>query len=342
MNPAVLTAVAPVLPRIINLLIKAGLVTGAYFLINKYLTEARRQKQYDKFSTDPMVKAALEIKQGVNPSGTSWLQSVDGTNKDAIDRAATSVTNYSDVIAAYKKLGFGDLDADLRSELNNEDYQRFLTAVKKEGAGIVIESPYKYKVGETLVKKLDTDTPVMSVISNRKENIEETLKGSDNDKSQMLVIGRGKLTLTNIDGSKQIDNFYKVRFNYKGWFSDKIIEGWINEKYLNPYRSKSVLDKKGIPFKYSIGETIYKKSGEVRLKDEPTIEDSIFDSVLNNSDNDLKLKVIAQDRVLYKDPVKGELLANWYKIQFDKQLLFLPTQTQKWVSGEDLNNFQSA
>ena len=75
----------------------------------------------------------------MNPSGISWMMSIDTTNTSSVMDTAKTITNLDSVQKAYKNLYQDNLLDDLQSELSTSDYQKLLTIVssnsKKETSG---------------------------------------------------------------------------------------------------------------------------------------------------------------------------------------------------------------
>ncbi len=112
----------------------AGAVIGiggflTYKLVRMIYTKTRKLSANKLADDDPNVRAAMLMNTAMNPSGVSWMRSFDSTNEDAIFNIAKSITNLDAVIKAYRQLYDGDLMSDLQSELDTEDYQKFLSIV---------------------------------------------------------------------------------------------------------------------------------------------------------------------------------------------------------------------
>lgn len=339
--PQTLAALSPAIQTAVKYLLGIGATVAAYILISKFITAQKRRNQLAQFDNAPSVKSAMLLKQAINPSGNDWMQSFDGTNEAKLLQAGKEAESFSDVATSYRKLGYGDLDEDLRSELDNEDYVKFLASIKKEGKNTIIETPYKYAVGQTVAKKIDTDISIMRVISNNVSNELESLDGSKGNEWPMTILSRGHLTITNLDSSKRIENFYKVRFDYKGFFGNSIKEGWINSKYLRTYTGTAMQDPNAKPFKYRIGQTVYKNAGTIRLKEKLTISNSLIDTLLSSEDNGIKMIVIATDRLQYKASGQN-LVTNYYKVRFETDGWLFNKTVELWTSGGSLSPFPIA
>jgi hypothetical protein len=112
-----------------------------YKVGRKIFTKAERHSTANKLDDSPEVRQATILRNAMNPSGISWMMSFDTTNTDKIFETAKNITKLDDVMTAYKKLYDADLLKDLQSELDTEEYQKFLTLIAsnplKSGAAAV-------------------------------------------------------------------------------------------------------------------------------------------------------------------------------------------------------------
>lgn len=105
---------------------------GSYLLyrtIRKIITNQQQKNTEKKLDDSPEVRQASVLRNAMNPSGYSWMMSFDKTNEEKIYETAKEITKLDDVMAAYKKLYDSDLLEDLQSELDTEEYQKFLTLI---------------------------------------------------------------------------------------------------------------------------------------------------------------------------------------------------------------------
>lgn len=105
---------------------------GGYLLYKvgkKIIADMKKQSTESEADDSPEVQQAMALRSAMNPSGMSWLKSVDGTNTTAIFDAAKQIKKLDDVSAAYKNLYSDDLLMDLQNDLSTSDYQKFLTMV---------------------------------------------------------------------------------------------------------------------------------------------------------------------------------------------------------------------
>lgn len=112
-----------------------GLVVGlgsyGLYRLGKHLYQNHKQSQTQaKAGESVETQQATNLKNAMNPSGVSWLKSVDGTNAGLILSTAAQITDISKVITAYKHLYQADLLTELQSELTTDDYNSFLQIVR--------------------------------------------------------------------------------------------------------------------------------------------------------------------------------------------------------------------
>jgi len=116
-----------------------GLVVGigSFFLYKigkKFFTEQQKKNTSLQADNNVEVQQAMLLRNAMNPSGISWMMSMDLTNNDAIFATAKKITNFDKVAIAYRKLYNSELTADLQSELDTEEYQKFLTLISQGSA----------------------------------------------------------------------------------------------------------------------------------------------------------------------------------------------------------------
>ncbi len=110
---------------------------GGYLLYKvgkKIIADMKKQSTENQADDSPEVQQAMALRSAMNPSGMSWLKSVDSTNTTAIFDAAKQIKKLDDVSAAYKNLYSDDLLMDLQNDLSTSDYQKFLTMVSSNPA----------------------------------------------------------------------------------------------------------------------------------------------------------------------------------------------------------------
>jgi len=135
----------------------AGIYFGYKFIKGKMDDEATAEQDKTILS-DPNVQQALILRQGVNPSGHSWLMAVDGVKTDVILDTAKKITNLPAVEAAYAKQYPGSvLMDDLTEKLSADNMNEFLSITKTSG---VLNDPEvakfsgpknNFSVGDTVI-----------------------------------------------------------------------------------------------------------------------------------------------------------------------------------------------
>lgn len=99
----------------------------AYKIGKKIVDNARKDDAQSRAGEDPHVRVAMGLRNAINPSGAGWMMSFDTTNLGKLYEYAGQITNLSAVQSAYRDLYGGNLMDDLKSELNNEEYQKLMT-----------------------------------------------------------------------------------------------------------------------------------------------------------------------------------------------------------------------
>lgn len=139
---AILNALALAIPAILagtKTLVKGReryvIAIAAFFVLRKFAMDAAKEKSLsDLQETGGVLNAnalATLYRQAINPSGYAWMKDYDGTDEDLLFDLAAKTYSYIPVYDAYKKQYSDDLTNDIRGELNNTDYQRFLTILNK-------------------------------------------------------------------------------------------------------------------------------------------------------------------------------------------------------------------
>ena len=116
-----------------------GVVVGIggfllYKLGKKIIADMNKKSTESQADDSPEVQQAMAMRSAINPSGVSWLKSMDGTNTTAIFDTAKQIKKLDAVSTAYRNLYSDDLLMDLQSELSTSDYQKFLTMVSSNPA----------------------------------------------------------------------------------------------------------------------------------------------------------------------------------------------------------------
>ena len=135
----ILSAVQANKGKIINGLLVVGGIYLTYRLGKNLIAGINKNDAQSKADDNPDVRQAMALRSAMNPSGISWMMSMDTTNTSSVLDTARTVTNLDNVSKAYKNLYQNNLLDDLQSELSTSDYQKFLTIVssnaKKDTSG---------------------------------------------------------------------------------------------------------------------------------------------------------------------------------------------------------------
>ncbi|MEI6882531.1 MAG: hypothetical protein WCK82_14525, partial [Bacteroidota bacterium] len=108
------------------------LVGGIYITYRvgkKIIAELNKDAAQNAADDSPEVRQAIALRSAVNPSGVSFLKSLDTTNLSLVFDTAKTITNLDAVIKAYKNLYTDNLLDDLQSDLSGEEFQKFLNLV---------------------------------------------------------------------------------------------------------------------------------------------------------------------------------------------------------------------
>ena len=124
-------------------LLNGALVIGGIYLTYRLgkniISSLNKSDAQNKADDSPEVRQAMALRSAMNPSGISWMMSIDTTNTSSVMDTAKTITNLDSVQKAYKNLYQDNLFDDLQSELSTSDYQKLLTIVssnsKKETSG---------------------------------------------------------------------------------------------------------------------------------------------------------------------------------------------------------------
>jgi hypothetical protein len=115
--------------KLINGLLVVGGIYLTYRLGKNLIAGINKNDAQSKADDSPDVRQAMALRSAMNPSGISWMMSMDTTNTSAVIDTARTITNLDSVSKAYKNLYQNNLLDDLQSELSTSDYQKFLTFV---------------------------------------------------------------------------------------------------------------------------------------------------------------------------------------------------------------------
>jgi hypothetical protein len=111
-----------------SVLIKGALIAGGIYLtyrVGKNLIAKVNKNNAQKNTDDkPEVRQAMSLRSSVNPSGYSWMKSLD-----TVMEIAKTITNLDKVQKAYKDLYQDNLLDDLQSDLSTGEYEAFLNII---------------------------------------------------------------------------------------------------------------------------------------------------------------------------------------------------------------------
>jgi hypothetical protein len=138
--------------------IKGGLLVGGFFLLRKLYRDFRKTQEEKNIDKKPETRQAMSIRSALNPSGISWMKSLDTTNTSALFQTAGEITNIEEVRMSYRSLYNDDLWDDLRSELSPTEFERFTKTVqfnqaKKTGSPVSIAQSKVLKAGWVITEK---------------------------------------------------------------------------------------------------------------------------------------------------------------------------------------------
>ena len=107
---------------------------GYRFVLQPALQKMRRNREQSSMISDPNKRQATVLHNAMNPSGISWMRSMDKTNEDMIYGAARKITDWNAVQTTYRNLYNRDLLSDLQGELDTEEYQTFLRILGQQSS----------------------------------------------------------------------------------------------------------------------------------------------------------------------------------------------------------------
>lgn len=101
-----------------------------YIVFNKSIKNFLSNNQFGQAGSDPATNSAISIKQGLNPSGVSWLENFDSTDEELLFQAADGIKDLDAVAKAYSNLYGTNLVDDLTREMNNADFNSWIARAK--------------------------------------------------------------------------------------------------------------------------------------------------------------------------------------------------------------------
>ena len=99
---------------------------GWRFVVQPTLQKMRRNREQSDMINDPNKRQATVLHNAMNPSGVSWMRSMDRTDEKMVYEAARNITDWNAVQTTYRNLYNRDLLSDLQGELDSKEYQTFL------------------------------------------------------------------------------------------------------------------------------------------------------------------------------------------------------------------------
>jgi len=108
---------------------------GYKFLLKPAYRKFKMKNEQHNILSDPNKQQAIYMYNAMNPSGISWMMSMDNTNEQMIYAAARRITNWNSVQNTYTNLYNRNLLTDLQKELDNDEYQTFLRILNASKAG---------------------------------------------------------------------------------------------------------------------------------------------------------------------------------------------------------------
>jgi hypothetical protein len=114
-------------------LINGALVVGGIYLTYRLgkniIASLNKSDAQNKADDSPEVRQAMALRSAMNPSGISWMMSMDTTDTGTVLNTAKTITNLDSVQKAYKNLYQDNLLDNLQNELSTSEYQKFLTII---------------------------------------------------------------------------------------------------------------------------------------------------------------------------------------------------------------------
>ena len=116
-----------------TMLINGALVVGGIYLTYRLgkniIASLNKSDAQNKADDSPEVRQAMSLRSAMNPSGISWMMSMDTTDTSTVLNTAKTITNLDSVQKAYKNLYQNNLLDNLQNELSTSEYQKFLTII---------------------------------------------------------------------------------------------------------------------------------------------------------------------------------------------------------------------
>lgn len=127
-----------------TLVVRFIVIVVAYFILRSIIKRAAKDATQEQVAAgDVNALIAVEMRQAMNPSGSAWFMSFDGTEVETLFNSARKCTDFSQVSRAYKNLYNADLINDVQDELSTTDFAQFQALLGIGGA-----KGYYYSVAE--------------------------------------------------------------------------------------------------------------------------------------------------------------------------------------------------
>ncbi|MFI5140759.1 MAG: hypothetical protein ACHQII_00255 [Bacteroidia bacterium] len=210
----------------IGVLVVGTAIYGGKALYDHYKkTDAEKQ-----ILTTPEVSQAMELRAAMNPSGFNWMQSFDGSDKVALFRVASEITDLNKVQEEYTTLYKSDLMDDIRSKIGADGVTKFKNTLSynpntvENKASTKAGKPPKIGFGKALIvttakanlRKKPQDTSKWSLHSNIIKLAEQG----------MFLGGSTGNTSYDNNGASKIGTLY-IEIKSRAWDTRKPIFFWV-------------------------------------------------------------------------------------------------------------------
>lgn len=115
--------------KLINGVLVVGGIYLTYRLGKNIIASLNKADAQNKADDSPEVRQAMALRSAMNPSGISWMMSMDTTDTSTVMNTAKTITNLDSVQKAYKNLYSSNLLDNIQNELSTSEYQKFLTII---------------------------------------------------------------------------------------------------------------------------------------------------------------------------------------------------------------------
>lgn len=134
-----------------SLIVRFLIYLTIFYLVRSVIKNGAKQATQNAVASgDTNALIAVELRQAMNPTGSSWMMSFDGTDVETVFNCAKKTTDFAGVARAYKDLYDSDLITDLQDELSITDFAQFQAFLGKGGASgkfyAIVEGTPAYEV----------------------------------------------------------------------------------------------------------------------------------------------------------------------------------------------------